>query len=109
MFTFKGRTMIGRTLSARRLATLVGSAAAAASLAQAGFAADPKGKEKCYGIAKAGENGCAAANGSHTCSGLSRVNYSGQEWKLVYAGTCERLGGKHEAYTDTPKPARKDK
>jgi uncharacterized membrane protein len=93
------------TLSPRTLAILVGGAVAAACFVQSSSATDPKGKEKCYGIAKAGENGCAAANGSHACGGLSRVNYSGQEWKLVDAGTCEKLGGKREAYTDAPKPA----
>jgi uncharacterized membrane protein len=105
------RARRARPLTARHLAVLVGGAVAAACLAQSAAAADPKGKEKCYGIAKAGENGCASANGNHACSGLSRVNYSGQEWKLVNAGTCDKLGGKREPYTDAPKPndARKGK
>jgi uncharacterized membrane protein len=98
-------TSNARSVSARSLAVLVGSAVAAACFAQSALAADPKGKEKCYGIAKAGENGCASANGIHACGGLSRVNYSGQEWKLVNAGTCEKLGGKREAYSEAAKPA----
>src|SRR3954468_18032814 len=80
MSTSNARATKARTLSAKRLAILVGGAVTAACLAQPGLTAEPKGKEKCYGIAKAGENGCAAANGSHACGGLSRVSYSGQEW-----------------------------
>jgi uncharacterized membrane protein len=101
----KARAPGARTLTAHTLAVLVSSAVTAACLIQSAHAADPKGKEKCYGIAKAGENGCAASNGVHSCSGLSRVNYSGQEWKLVGAGTCEKLGGKREAFSEAPKPA----
>jgi uncharacterized membrane protein len=68
-----------------------------------------KGKEQCYGVAKAGENGCAPANGSHSCGGLAKVDYDGQEWMLVEAGTCTQMGGKLEAFEGTgsaaPKPA----
>ncbi len=60
----------------------------------------PGGKEECFGVAKAGENGCAAANGSHTCGGLAKLDYSGQEWMLVDAGTCGKMGGKLEAFED---------
>jgi uncharacterized membrane protein len=101
-------TLKTRPATARTLAALVGGAVAAACFAHTTIAASPshKGKEKCYGVAKAGENGCAATNGSHSCGGLSKVNYSGQEWKLVGAGTCEQLGGKREAFQDpAPQPA----
>ncbi|MFQ5983833.1 MAG: DUF2282 domain-containing protein [Woeseiaceae bacterium] len=40
-------------------------------------------KVKCYGIAKAGENGCASATGTHSCAGQSTIDYDGQEWKLA--------------------------
>ena len=86
--------------SLRALAAMVAGAALAAAPATA---ADPKGKEKCYGVAKAGENGCAAANGSHSCGGLSKISYSGQEWKLVPAGSCEKMGGKLEPF-EGPSP-----
>ncbi len=62
------------------------------------------GKEQCYGVAKAGENGCASANGSHTCGGLATIDKSGQEWMLVETGTCLKMGGQMEAFED-PKPA----
>ena len=66
-----------------------------------------KGQEKCFGVAKAGENGCASANGSHTCGGLAKVDFDGQEWTLVDAGTCAQMGGKLEAFEGTggTKPA----
>lgn len=38
---------------------------------------------RCYGIAKAGENDCANAVGSHSCAGLSKMDYSGAEWRDV--------------------------
>ncbi len=56
---------------------------AAADVAVAGKTA----KEKCYGIALAGENDCAAGPGT-TCAGTSTVDYQGNAWKLVSAGTC---------------------
>ncbi|MSO72156.1 MAG: DUF2282 domain-containing protein [Rhodospirillaceae bacterium] len=34
-------------------------------------------REYCYGIAKAGENSCAATNGSHSCAGQAKANFSG--------------------------------
>ncbi|CAH0348963.1 hypothetical protein AQB9606_00829 [Aquabacterium sp. CECT 9606] len=52
-----------------------------------------KGKEKCFGIAKAGENSCANLSGSHSCAGQASVNKSPDEWKLVAKGTCAKLGG----------------
>lgn len=46
------------------------------------------GKEKCYGVALAGENDCAAGPGT-TCAATSTIDYQGNAWKLVDAGTCE--------------------
>jgi uncharacterized membrane protein len=43
--------------------------------------------EKCFGVALAGENDCAAGAGT-TCAGTSKVDYQGNSWKLVPAGTC---------------------
>ncbi|MDM5180754.1 DUF2282 domain-containing protein [Massilia sp. CCM 8695] len=55
---------------------------------------DKAEKEKCYGIAKAGQNDCASANGSHSCSGQASVDKAPEEWKYVAKGTCEKAGGK---------------
>ena len=52
-----------------------------------------EGMEKCYGIAKAGQNDCAAADGSHSCAGQSTSDAGGGEWLYVPAGTCEKIVG----------------
>lgn len=43
--------------------------------------------EKCYGISLAGQNDCAAGPGT-TCAGTSTVDYQGNAWAMVPAGTC---------------------
>ncbi|MBT9519757.1 MAG: DUF2282 domain-containing protein [Dechloromonas sp.] len=45
------------------------------------------GKEKCYGVSRAGQNDCAAGPGT-SCAGSSKVDYQGNAWKLVPKGTC---------------------
>jgi uncharacterized membrane protein len=57
-------------------------------------AADPAGKEKCYGIAKAGQNDCANLSGSHSCAGQSKADMSPDDWKYVAKGSCQKMGGK---------------
>ena len=67
-------------------------AAALAGLAATAAAADAS-KEKCYGIAKAGQNDCAAASGSHSCAGQAKSDKNINDWKYVAKGTCEKQGG----------------
>ncbi|AGI70908.1 putative DUF2282 family protein [Octadecabacter arcticus 238] len=64
--------------------------AASVATAIAGMASVAHAQEnvKCYGISLAGENGCAAGPGT-TCAGTSSVDYQGNAWTLVPAGTCE--------------------
>lgn len=50
-------------------------------------------KEKCYGIAKAGKNDCAAADGSHSCAGKAKADNLPTEWTFVKAGECAKMGG----------------
>ena len=75
---------------ARRLPGLAVGCAFAAALglaaaSQIAGAADEGGKEKCYGVAKAGANDCAAGPGT-TCAGTSKIDYQGNSWKLVPKG-----------------------
>jgi len=56
-------------------------------------AAQDKGMEKCYGIAKAGQNDCANLSGSHSCAGQSKVDNDAGEWKYVAKGTCKDMKG----------------
>ena len=52
-----------------------------------------EGAEKCYGVAKAGQNDCAAADGSHSCAGQSTADAAGGEWLYVPKGTCDKIVG----------------
>ncbi|MFC4214090.1 DUF2282 domain-containing protein [Pseudophaeobacter arcticus] len=65
----------------------VASAVAAALTAAATLPAAAGTKEKCYGVSLAGQNDCAAGPGT-TCAGTSTVDYQGNAWTLVDAGTC---------------------
>lgn len=57
--------------------------------------------EKCYGVAKAGQNDCKAGAGT-TCAGTSKVDYQGNAWKLVPAGTCAKIKTPHGHGSLTP-------
>jgi len=46
--------------------------------------------EKCYGVSMAGKNDCAAGPGT-TCAGTSKMDYQGNAWKNVPAGTCATM------------------
>ncbi|MDX2218355.1 MAG: DUF2282 domain-containing protein [Burkholderiales bacterium] len=48
-------------------------------------------REKCYGIAKKGQNDCGTAR--HTCAGKAKKDNEPDEWKYVPKGTCEKMGG----------------
>ena len=70
------------------------SVMALAALAQgAALAADKSARpamEKCYGVSLAGQNDCAAGPGT-SCAGTSKVDYQGNAWKNVPAGTCTSI------------------
>lgn len=71
-------------------------AATAASLMTLALASAPvaaQEKEKCFGIAKAGQNDCANLSGSHSCAGQSKVDMDKGEWKYVAKGTCKDMKG----------------
>ena len=75
------------------IAGLLALGLATAVSAQA--ASEQKGKDKCYGVAKAGQNDCAA--GKHACAGQSTLDNDPMSWKYVAKGTCEKIGGKTTA------------
>lgn len=70
-------------LKAAAIATVVTSVALAPAHAGDG------GKEKCYGVSKAGKNDCAG--GKNSCAGSSTVDNQGDAWVAVPKGLCERL------------------
>ena len=76
-----------RTHASLAAAFALGLAALAAS---AHAEAPKKPMEKCYGVALAGKNDCAAGAGT-TCAGTSRTDYQGNAWVLVEKGTCTTI------------------
>ena len=95
------------------MSSFVKTAAAAAVLASAATmtltatAAEAAGaKEKCFGVALAGKNDCAAGPGT-SCSGTSTINYQGNAWKYVSKGSCVSMGGTLKAHKGNAKPVRK--
>ena len=79
-------------MNASTLARIAGIAATAGltvALGSTPAAAQKPAMEKCYGIAKAGQNDCAAGAGT-SCAGTSTRDYQGDAWKLVKKGSCEK-------------------
>ena len=72
-----------RQLMAGLIAVVVSAGLASTASAQAKKPAT----EKCFGVAKAGKNDCAAGPGT-SCAGTSTSDYQRNAWKLVKAGTC---------------------
>ena len=84
------------------------AAALTAALGATSTPASAQEMEKCFGIALAGQNDCAAGAGT-TCAGTSKLDYQGNAWKLVPAGTCEsmelpdgRMGSREPLDRDPP-------
>jgi uncharacterized membrane protein len=83
--------MIAKTaFAAASLAGSLAIALALASAAKAGPAPAQPGADKCYGVALAGKNDCAAGAGT-TCAGTSTVDYDPGHWKYVAKGSCESM------------------
>jgi uncharacterized membrane protein len=95
------------TINTAALAAAVTMAVGAAALLSGPAAAQEK--EKCFGVAMAGKNDCAAGAGT-TCAGTSKVDYQGNSWKYVAKGTCltmalpdGRMGSLEALDRDLPK------
>jgi uncharacterized membrane protein len=74
--------------TATTLAALTAALIATSTVAHA----DAPKQDKCFGVAMAGKNDCKAGAGT-SCAGSSTVNYQGNSWKYVKAGTCVAMGG----------------
>lgn len=92
---------VGRSIKVASL--IAGGVALAAAMSPS--TAEAAGKEKCYGVAKAGENDCANAAGTHSCAKRSTIDYHGGDWKLVPKGTCLELGGQAKPFDGFGKQA----
>ncbi len=87
---------------------VLASAFTAALVVAAPANAAKGGMDKCFGVSLAGENDCAAGPGT-SCEGTSTVDYQGNAWTLVPAGSCEsvdlpdgRTGSLEELDRDLP-------
>ena len=90
------KTLTNAAAAATVLA-LMGGAALAAAMAKTHAP-----QEKCYGVAKAGQNDCAAGAGT-TCAGTSKVDYDGKVFKEVAKGTCVTISTPKGMGSLTPK------
>lgn len=79
-----------RALLGTAIAAAVTIAATSATLMNTATAQDAP--EKCYGIAKAGLNDCAAGPGT-SCAGTSTVDGQANAWLYTLAGSCEKIVG----------------
>lgn len=95
--------------STTRIAGLAAAMIASATISTAALAdhhnntAPSAARERCYGIALRGANDCAAGPGT-SCAGTSTVDYQGNAWKYVAAGTCVPQGGTLTAHTGNAAP-----
>jgi len=87
--------MTQRLIASSTLASILALGLAGAASAHDG--ANEAGKEKCYGVAKAGQNDCANLSGTHSCAGQAMTDMDPGEWKFVTKGTCAALGGMSRA------------
>ena len=79
-----------RTLLHAAVATLLAAGIAAQS---ASAVAADEAREKCFGVAKAGQNDCGSNKSKHACAGQSRMDNDPADFKFVPKGTCEKMGG----------------
>jgi uncharacterized membrane protein len=49
--------------------------------------------DKCFGVAKAGQNDCRGLSGLHSCKGTSTTSYDPGDFNAVPTGTCTKMGG----------------
>ena len=79
------KTAAAATLGALALSTI------AAAVANAQPVAQPAGSEKCYGIAKASKNDCAA--GAHSCAGQATKDMDKTSFVYLPKGACAKIAG----------------
>ena len=82
------------------LASVLAAAVTSPTLTYAGPAPEPVFKaEKCFGLAKAGQNDCGV-NGAN-CAGLGLVDADPQLWIYVPVGYCDKIIGGSKAPKST--------
>ncbi len=86
------------SIKTNALSAMLGAAALAVAASStfaadmpSGAAAKPAGSEKCFGIAKAAKNDCAA--GAHSCAGQATKDFDKASFVYLPAGVCAKLAG----------------
>ena len=73
------------------IATSLNAVATEQKTTEPSMGATLPGMEKCYGIAKKGQNDCGTA--SHNCSGESKIDGDKEGWIYVPTGLCNKIVG----------------
>ena len=81
------KTVAASSLLGALVLAVLGTATAQADEAKAMKPA----MEKCFGVAKAGKNDCAA--GAHSCAGQSTKDMDKTSFVSLPAGACSKLAG----------------
>jgi uncharacterized membrane protein len=90
------------TIVATAAIALVSNTAMAEDAAKKDMKMDMTGKEKCYGISKAGKNDCAG--GKNSCAGSAKADAQSDAFIVVPTGLCDKLvGGSTEPKADDMK------
>lgn len=78
------------------ITTAITSLLALGITASSGIAAAAE-NEKCFGIAKAGQNACNSNANKHSCAGHSKIDNDPNDFMTVPKGSCLKIGGKLES------------
>jgi uncharacterized membrane protein len=91
-----------RTLITTAITTLLALGITASS--GSAFAAE---EERCFGVAKAGQNACNTNKSKHSCAGHSKVDNDPNDFIPLPKGTCLKIGGNLEPAGDKSAAERK--
>lgn len=83
--------MSNKVIIAKAISAILALGVSGSVIAEEKMGEPLPGMEKCYGIAKAGMNDCAA--GKYKCAGESRIDGDKEAWLNVPTGLCNRIVG----------------
>ena len=64
-------------------------------------------EEKCWGVARAGQNACNSNKSKHSCAGHSKIDNDPNDFITLPSGSCLKIGGKLEPAGDAKNSAGK--
>jgi uncharacterized membrane protein len=87
----------------RKLITTAITGLLALGISASSATASAAESEKCFGIAKAGQNACNSNANKHSCAGHSQIDNDPNDFANVPKGSCLKVGGKLEPATAAKK------